>query len=51
MHLGDKADRHSRWFRVVVDRRGLNRGIVAMANKTARMAWVLMTRQESYAPV
>jgi transposase len=51
MHLGDKADRHSRWFRAVVDRRGLNRGIVAMANKTARMAWVLMTRQESYAPV
>ena len=50
MRLGEKADRHSRWFRSVIDRRGFNRGIVAMANKTSRLAWVLMTRQEAYAP-
>jgi transposase len=50
LHLGDKADRRSCWFRAVIDRRGMNRGIVAMANKTARMAWVLITREETYAP-
>lgn len=50
LHLGEKADRRSRWFRALIDRRGFNRGVVAMANKTARLAWVLMTRRETYAP-
>lgn len=50
MHLGEKADRRSRWFRTLIERRGFNRGIVGMANKTARLAWVLMTRKETYAP-
>ena len=50
MHLGEKADRRSRWFRSLIERRGFNRGIVGMANKTARLAWLLMTRKETYAP-
>jgi transposase len=47
-HLGAKADRRSRWLRGVRDRRGSNRAVVALANKTARIAWVLMARGEVY---
>jgi transposase len=32
-----------------VARRGFNRTLVALANKTARIAWALLTRQEAYA--
>jgi transposase len=47
-HLGSKDDGRSRWLRGVLDRRGSNRAAVALANKTARIAWVLMARGESY---
>jgi transposase len=47
-HLGSKDDRRSRWLRGVLDRRGSNRAVVALANKTARIAWVLMARGEVY---
>jgi transposase len=30
-------------------RRGFNRAIVALANKTARIAWALLSRKEEYA--
>jgi hypothetical protein len=32
----------------VLDRRGPNRAVVALANKTARIAWVLLARGEDY---
>jgi transposase len=32
----------------VLERRGSNRAVVALANKTARIAWVLMARGETY---
>jgi transposase len=47
-HLGSKDDGRSRWLRGVLDRRGSNRAAVALANKTARIAWVLMARGEVY---
>src|SRR5262245_55891974 len=47
-HLGSKADRRSRWLRGALDRRGSNRAVVALANKTARIAWVLMARGKVY---
>jgi transposase len=50
LRLARKTDPRSRWFQAVIDRRGFNKGIVAMANKTARMAWVMLTRQEDYMP-
>lgn len=43
-HLGDKQDRLSCWLRALVERRGKNKAAVALANKTARQAWVLMCR-------
>jgi len=47
-HLGDKQDKRSRWLRHLVERRGVNRAAVALANKNARIAWALLQRGESY---
>lgn len=49
--LDKHDDRRSRWLKALVARRGINRTIVALANKTARIAWVLLTRNEEYAAV
>jgi transposase len=46
--LSAKDDGRSRWLKAVLDRRGSSRAVVALANKTARIAWVLMARGESY---
>ena len=46
--LEAKDDRRSRWLGGVLERRGSNRAVVALANKTARIAWVLMARGETY---
>jgi len=42
-------DRRSIWLNALVARRGFNRTIVALANKTARIAWALLNRKEEYA--
>ena len=49
LRLKTKTDPRSRWFQAVIDRRGFNKGIVAMANKTVRIAWAMLMRQEDYA--
>jgi transposase len=41
-------DRRSQWLKELAARRGFNRTIVALANKTARIAWALLTRKEEY---
>ncbi len=46
--LEAKDDGRSRWLKAVLERRGSNRAVVALANKTARIAWVLMARGEAY---
>ena len=43
-----KQDRRSRWVSELATRRGQNVAAVALANKTVRTAWVLMTREEEY---
>jgi transposase len=48
MHLAGKTNRRTQWLRAVLDRRGVNRTAVALADKTARRAWVLMARGETY---
>lgn len=45
---GGRDDRTSRWLRSLIDRRGLNKATVALANKTARIAWALLRRQQAY---
>ncbi len=47
-HLGDKQDKRSRWLRNLVERRGVNRAAVALANKNARTIWALLRRGEQY---
>ena len=43
-----KQDRRSQWASELATRRGQNIAAVALANKTVRTAWVLMTRNETY---
>jgi transposase len=47
--LARHDDARSRWLKALVERRGVNRAIVALANKTARIAWALLARGEEYA--
>jgi transposase len=47
-HLSNKQDRRSRWLRKVVEKRGVNRAAVALANKNARIIWALLRRGEHY---
>jgi transposase len=46
--VGLKHDRRSQWARALMERRGKNRAAVALANKNARLAWVLMTTDQVY---
>jgi len=43
-----KQDRRSRWVVEVETRRGSNIAAVALANKTVRAAWVLLSKSEVY---
>lgn len=45
---GKKEDRRSIWAKKLMERRGMNRAAVAMANKNARTIWVLMSRNEEF---
>ncbi|MEM6185442.1 IS110 family transposase, partial [Shewanella sp. VAX-SP0-4CM-4] len=41
-------DKFSCWAIQLAERRGFNRACVAVANKLARMAWVIAAREEEY---
>lgn len=45
---GKKYDKRSVWATSLKERRGHNIAAVALANKTIRTAWVLITRNENY---
>ena len=46
----DKEDRLSRWLQSLCSRRNKNIAAVALANKTMRMAWALLTSEQDYDP-
>jgi transposase len=48
--IGLKTDHRSRGLRGLLDRRGKNKAAVALANKKARIAWVLLTTDRGYSP-
>lgn len=48
IRMSGREDARAKWLQALVDRRGFNRAVVALANKTARIAWTLLTRQETY---
>ena len=43
-----KEDRRSRWAHTLATRRNRNIATVALANKNARIAWAVLSRQEMY---
>jgi transposase len=47
-HADRKTDRLSRWVVEIRKRRGTNIAAVALANKLARIAWVVLARGERY---
>lgn len=47
-HSANKTDKFSCWAQALLARRGHNKACVAVANKMARMAWVIMARNETY---
>ncbi len=47
-HSAKKTDRFSLWAQALLERRGYNKACVAVANKMARMAWVIMAKGETY---
>jgi transposase len=49
-HSEGKSDRFSLWAQALLVRRGHNKACVAVANKMARTAWVIMARGETYRP-
>jgi len=49
-HAEKKEDALSRWVMRLSERRGKNKATVALANKLARIAWVVTTKGMSYEP-
>ena len=49
-HLGDKDDNLSHWLRNLRSRKHSNVATVALANKTARMAWAIVHNETVYDP-
>ena len=47
-HIGEKQDRLNCWLRRLVARRGMNKAVVALANKNARMAFAIIHKDEPY---
>ncbi len=47
-HSANKTDRFSLCAQALLERRGHNKACVAVANKMARMAWVIMAKGETY---
>lgn len=50
LHSANKTDRFSRWAQALLARRGHNKACVAVANKLARIAWVILAKGEHYRP-
>jgi len=49
-YTSTKTDPFSRWAQSLVERRGHNKACVAVANKMARIAWVIRAKGETYQP-
>lgn len=50
IRAGGKSDALSRWIVRLVETRGFNKAVVALANKLIRIAWVVIARGERYQP-
>jgi transposase len=50
-HATKKHDRLSLWINRLVEKRGHNKTVIAVANKLVRIAWVIVCKNERYTPV
>jgi transposase len=48
VRAGQKEDRLSQWVNRIVAERGLNKAVVAMANKMARIGWAVLKHKSHY---
>jgi len=46
--VGEKTDPRSQWIKQLIDRCGINKAVVAVANKNVRIVWALLTKQMCY---
>lgn len=46
----DKKDQLSLWLQALVERRGFNKAVVALANKNARILGAMATKEQAYEP-
>jgi len=46
----DKSSPLQRWIKPVIARRGFNKAVVALANKNARIGWLIIARDAHYDP-
>ncbi len=44
----ERDDRPSRWVCSLIERRGYNKAVVALANKLARIGWAVVVRGQPY---
>lgn len=47
-HANKKSDKQSKWLCGLIERRGYNKTTVALANKTARIAWSMIREDNEY---
>jgi transposase len=48
IRIGDHSDQRAKWARDLLARAGHNKTLVAIANKTARIAWAVLRSGETY---
>ena len=46
-----KPEKADPWLLVLLERKPARVATVAMANKTARIIWAMLTREENYRPI
>jgi transposase len=49
-HAKNKDDYLSQWINRLVERRGVNKATVALANKMARVGWAILRNKTTYQP-
>ncbi|OTA14782.1 transposase [Xenorhabdus vietnamensis] len=46
----EQCNELQRWLKGLIERSGINKAVVALANKNARIAWALVNQQSVYIP-
>ena len=47
-HLKNKQDANAKWLKALIERRGVHKAYVAMANKNTRIVWAVLTKERNY---